>query len=99
MRTSVHIRDAAKRELDIYQSHDKGSITKESASKTIATSHGYPEITEPPRVVDQVWHLVQKVEYDKNKVFVPLDHWPAATKGTTKEVTVLAESKNQDRVV
>ena len=30
---------------------------------------------------------------------MPLDHWPASTRGTTKEVTVLAESKNQDRVV
>ena len=54
VRTSAHIRDAAKRELDIYKSHDntKAMVTKESASNTLATTNGYPEVTEPPRVVD-----------------------------------------------
>ena len=50
------------------------------------------------RVVEQVWQLVQKVEFNQDKVFVPLDHWPASTRGTTQAATVLAEAKNQDRV-
>lgn len=53
VRTSAHIRDAAKRELDIYKSHDNAkAFTKESDSKTLVTHHGYPEVTDPPRVVD-----------------------------------------------
>ena len=95
VRTSAHIRDAARRDMATYKSQDASTshAIAQAVARTKSQSSRFTD-AEPPRVVEQVWQLVQRVREDQNKVFVPLDHWPASTRGTTQEATVLAESKN-----
>ena len=41
---------------------------------------------------------MKQVQRNKDKVFIPLEAYTASTRATTKEATILKESKHQDRV-
>ena len=43
-------------------------------------------------------YLLKQLQRNKEQVFIPLEHYTAATRATTKEATILKESKHPDRV-
>jgi len=51
-----------------------------------------------PRAAEQVAYLLKQVQRNKDKVFIPLDAYTASTMATTKEATILKDSKHPDRV-
>ena len=55
-------------------------------------------INQQPRAAEQVAYLLKQVQRNKGKVFIPLDAFTASTNATTKEATILKESKHPDRV-
>ena len=55
-------------------------------------------VQQQPRAAEQVAYLLKQLQRNKDQVFIPLEHYTAATRATTKEATILKESKHPDRV-
>ena len=104
--TPANIRASARREIGMSdgQQSSQGMMNRSSQFiKGKQSSHsGYQLVPasqqQQPRAAEQVAYLLKQVQRNKDKVFIPLEAYSASTRATTKEATILKESKHPDRV-
>lgn len=96
--TSANIRASARREIGLVDDPSaSGQIVRHITHSNVGFNMGASP-AQQPRAAEQVAYLLKQVQRNKDKVFIPLEAYSASTRATTKEATILKESKHQDRV-